>query len=134
MYIRILLGLFFPVDCIDQQKPTLKEVQKYVIRHVAPKWEDLGIELNLDDDGTLIDSIRKERGGDEAKCCLDVLKAWLQGKGEEPKTWRTLINCLREIEAEEAIRSIEENILQSSKYVATNCFVNNNSGWMTPFK
>ena len=109
-----------PVDCepADQQKPTLKEVQKYVVHHVAPKWEDLGIELNLDDDGTLMDSIRKERGKDEAKCCLDVLKAWLQGKGEEPKTWRTLVGCLREIKAEEAIRSIEENILQSSKCVA----------------
>ena len=104
---------------MDQQKPTLKELQKSVIHHVAPKWEDLGIQLSLDDDGSLIDSISEKRGRDEAKCCLDVLKAWLQGKGEEPKTWRTLVDCLREIKAEEAIRSIEKDILKvTGKYLA----------------
>ena len=92
------------------------------------------MELNLDDDGTLIDSISEKRGGDETKCCLDVLKAWLQGKGEEPKTWRTLVGCLREIKAEDAVRSIEENILQSSKCIATKVsaiWLVLNSGWMT---
>ena len=74
----------------------------------------MGIQLNLDDDGSICDSISEKRGGDEAKCCLDVLKAWLQGKGEEPKTWRTLVDCLREMKAEETIRPIEENILRST--------------------
>ena len=71
----------------------------------------MGIQLNLDDDGSICDSISKKRDGNEVKCCLDVLKAWLQGKGEEPKTWKTLVDCLREIKAEEgeeAIRSIED--------------------------
>ena len=89
-----------------------------MVHHVATKWEELGIELDLDEDGRLLDSISERRGGDEAKCCLDVLKAWLQGKGEEPKTWRTLVDCLREIrtdECHEAIKSIEENLLQNSK-------------------
>ena len=108
---------------MDQQKPTLKELQKCVVHQIALKWEDLGIQLNLDDDGTLINSISKNRGGDAAKCCLDVLKVWLQGRGEEPKTWRTLVDCLREIKAEEAIRSIEKYTLQSSKciYSSTVC-------------
>ena len=115
VFIIISVCLPSPVDCLGQ-KPTLKEVRDYVVPHVSSgKWEYLGIELDLDDDGTLVDHIRKERGGDEAKCCLDVLKAWLQGKGVEPKTWRTLVGCLRKIEAKEAVRSIEENILQTSE-------------------
>ena len=76
-------------------------------------WEDLGIELNLDEDGQLIDSIVEERAKDESKCCLDVLKIWLQGKGEEPKTYEVLIRCLREVGAEGAIESIHKNILES---------------------
>ena len=107
---------YFPVDLLPlDRKPTIKELQNHVVRHVASKWEELGIQLNLDDDGSICDSISEKRGGDEAKCCLDVLKTWLQGKGEEPKTWRTLVDCLREIKAEEgeeAIRSIEDNVLK----------------------
>ena len=38
MVIIISVGLSSPVDCIDHQKPTLKEVQKYVVHHVAPEW------------------------------------------------------------------------------------------------
>lgn len=87
-------------------------MKKHVIGFAAHQWEDLGIELNIDDNGSKLDEIKKERRGDEAKCCLDVLKAWLQGAGEEPKTWEVLLNCLREIGANEAVQSIERNVLK----------------------
>ena len=36
----------------------------------------------------------------------------MQGAGEEPKTWEVLLNCLREIGANEAMQSIERNVLK----------------------
>ena len=116
MCIHGCLNFNFP-SFSSGQKPTLKALQKYVVPHATPKWEDLGIELELDEDGQLLDDIKKERGKDEAKCCLDVLKKWLQGAGVEPKTWGTLIHCLREIEAQEAVESIEENVLKGEEVV-----------------
>ena len=97
---------------ILDHKPNLKELWKYLIPHASGIWEDLGIELNRDEDGTILDKIRRERGDNESKCCLDVVKAWLQGAGEEPKTWKTLMDCMREIQgAEAAITSIQSYIV-----------------------
>ena len=98
-------------DISTDQRPKLKDLNKYVIPHVGPKWEDLGIELELDGDGQLLDEIKRDRRGDEEKCCLDVVKKWLQGAGVGPKTWRKLLECLREIAATNAINTIEANIL-----------------------
>ena len=82
----------------------------------APKWEELGIELEVvDDNGRLIDKIKAERGNDEKKCCLDVVKPWLQGAGMEPKTWGVLVACLKDIDAGDAVQSIEENIIKGIK-------------------
>ena len=66
-------------------------------------WEELGIALNLDEDGITIDTIAEKRDGDARKCCLDALKLWLQGKGEEPQSWAVLIRCLHDASAEDAI-------------------------------
>ncbi len=75
-------------------------------------WEDLGIELELDEDGSILDKILREREGNQSKCCLDVVKAWLQGAGVGPKTWGTVLESLGAISGGEgAITSIQENIL-----------------------
>lgn len=98
---------YLPTD----REPTLKEIQRYVVPGASEVWEELGIELELDDDGTIVDQIRQERGGNKAKCCLDVVKTWRKGTGMEPKTWGTLLKCLRAVSgAEAAITSIQENI------------------------
>ena len=85
-----------------------------MVYHVAPKWKELGLQFNLDDDGSIVHSINETCGGDEEKCCLYILNSWLDGKVKEPKTWRTLMGYLREIGAEETIKSIEKNILKST--------------------
>ena len=100
-----------PTSSLPDNKLTLKELLLYVVPHAASVWEELGIALNLDEDGTTVDSIAARRSGDARKYCTDVLKAWLQERGEEPKTWAVLIRCLREIDAEDVIESITENVL-----------------------
>lgn len=118
-YIYIDIDSIIPTSSLPDNKPTLRELLLCVVPRAAAVWEELGIALNLDEDGTTVDSIAEKRAGDAKKCCLDVLKAWLQGRGEEPKTWAVLIRCLHDIGAEEVIESITENVLGGERPIAT---------------
>ena len=80
----------------------------------ASQWEELGTALGLadEDDGELLSNIESKRSGNEEKCFMDMVTAWLRGTGVLPKTWGTLLRCLQETELHEAVRSIQENILK----------------------
>ena len=88
-------------------------MQRYVKPFAASKWEELGTALGLadDDDGERLSAIEAKRSGNEEKCFMDVVSAWLRGTGRLPKTWVTLLRCLEEIEMHQAVKSIQENIL-----------------------
>ena len=89
-------------------------MQRYVKPFAASRWEELGTALGLadNDDGELLSKIESKRSGNEEKCFMDVVTAWLRGNGVLPKTWGTLLRCLGETEIHEAVRSIQENILK----------------------
>ena len=95
-------------------KPKLSDVQRYVKPFAASQWEELGTALGLadEDDGELLSKIESKRSGNEEKCFMDMVTAWLRGNGVSPKTWGTLLRCLEETEIHEAVRSIQENILK----------------------
>ena len=99
---------------IAAHKPKLSDVQRYVKPFAASQWEELGTALGLadEDDGELLSNIESKRSGNEEKCFMDVVTAWLRGTGVLPKTWGTLLHCLQETEIHEAVRSIQENILK----------------------
>jgi len=73
----------------------------------------LGTALGLadEDDGQLLSEIETRKGGNEGKCFMEVVNVWLRGSGVGPKTWGTLLHCLKETEMHEAVRSIQEKIL-----------------------
>ena len=62
-----------------------------------------------EDDGELLSKIESKRSGNEEKCFMDVVTAWLRGTGVSPKTWGTLLRCtcLEETEMHQAVRSIQ---------------------------
>jgi len=59
----------------------------------------------------MLSEIETKKGGNEGKCFMEVVNVWLRGSGVGPKTWGTLLHCLKETEMHEAVRSIQENIL-----------------------
>ena len=73
----------------------------------------MGTALGLadEDDGQLLSEIETRKGGNEGKCFMEVVNVWLRGSGVGPKTWGTLLHCLKETEMNEAVRSIQEKIL-----------------------
>ena len=80
----------------------------------ARQWEELGIALGLadDDDGQLLSEIESKKDRNEGRCFMEVVTVWLRGKGVSPKTWGTLLHCLKETEMHQAVTSIQENILK----------------------
>jgi len=59
----------------------------------------------------MLSEIETRKGGNEGKCFMEVVNVWLRRTGVGPKTWGTLLHCLKETEMHEAVRSIQENIL-----------------------
>ena len=57
-------------------KPTLKYLMKELYPKSADKWEDIGIELEVDD-GLLV-QIRTDYPGDSKKCLRETLRIWLK--------------------------------------------------------
>ena len=64
---------------------------------VATDWEDIGYCLQLEDHD--MDIIRNESRDDLRNACKKMLRRWLNSaKGREPKTWRTFIQTLLDID------------------------------------
>ena len=64
----------------------MKELNRYVMRENANKWEDIGKELGLDLDKLKITA--KDNPLDIRKCFLTTLDQWL--KGDPGASWRRL--------------------------------------------
>ncbi|KAL5500432.1 hypothetical protein EMCRGX_G011992 [Ephydatia muelleri] len=106
------------MEAAQHQKPSTRDLQRHVVPHVR-EWESLCIELNVDQDGSVLGDIKRCCKDDSKACCREVLLRWLRGEGEGPPTWGTMIDCLQRIGAEEAIADIEENVLKTKSTKAT---------------
>ena len=78
---------------LEHKKPTIKQLQKFVIKKVTSKYYELGIELYKDSDVDHLDAIKKASATDLTSGCTDMFKFWLQTY--ENATWDKLIRALR---------------------------------------
>ncbi len=91
---------------LSDSKPTLKQLSIMrtktggkieVIKSLASHWKQFGILFDFDTDGAQLDLIEYENGTQNPqKCCLAMVKYWMAGNGEQPATWRKLIELLRD--------------------------------------
>ena len=66
---------------------------------VATHWEEIGYCLGLEDEE--MDTIEQEvsRSGDQRSAYRKLMKIWLRSShGRKPKTWRTFVMVLRELD------------------------------------
>jgi len=68
----------------EDDRPSLRDLNRYVIHKFASDWEDIGIELGLDEQ---IASIKKDYQ-QCTDCHREVLKKWLESTPHA--TWKTL--------------------------------------------
>ena len=67
-----------------------------VVDQIAPKWQELAYALHFE--SYEVHAI-KASAFSNRQACIDMLTRWLDGQGARgPRTWRTLIEALRDIE------------------------------------
>ena len=75
------------------------------------RWYDIGLELGVgDEDGEFLDNIGRSCGDNEDKCFMKMIKKWVRS-GSPEVTWRTLLDCLRELEIQVAVNCVESKFL-----------------------
>ena len=93
------------VPQLPQQRsvPTLKLLQRELYK-VADKWEDIGIQLDIDED--LLCKVKSDNHGDK-NCLREMLRIWL--KRESPQSsWTDLAEGLEYLEEEDLAKKLKE--------------------------
>ena len=76
-----------------------------MIGTIAPKWQDLAYALCFDP--ATVREIKVDLRHSVKEACTDMLEKWLAGGGKRgPRTWRTLIDALNEIENTELAKDL----------------------------
>ena len=87
----ILTGYSRQSTSDESEKPTLKSALKVLQNKVSNKWEDIGIQLDIDD-GQL-SQIKTDNAGDSKACLREMLRAWLK-RAYPPPSWSEMIEAL----------------------------------------
>ena len=102
-------------------KPTLPTLIKSCLSshctnipsRIGQKYWQFGILLLDDDDGHVIDAIVHEHQRDAEVINLKILQLWINGVGQQPVTWGTLIQVLHDIQLNELAREINKYYQQT---------------------
>ena len=70
----------------------MKDINDYVVPRYAPRWKQLGRQLNIDQN--LINILQHDHGGDCVECCTRMLEAWLEQNTLDNATWETLFYAI----------------------------------------
>ena len=71
----------------------MKLMRKLVIPKVSAQWESLADSLQLE--APHIAEVKKRCGGDQKKCCVDMIEDWISSDGGvNPKTWPVLLQAI----------------------------------------
>ena len=72
-------------------KPKLKNLQEELYSKVANEWEDIGIQLDIEE-GQL-KQIKSDNAGDSKACLREMLRVWLR-RVAPPPSWQAMANAL----------------------------------------
>ena len=90
----------FQLDC----RPSLRDLTMLktsdgerfeIIKSLSPDWKAFGVLLNFDDLGSHLSLIEAQHGQtNPLACCRAMMIHWIAGNGEQPTTWRKLLDLL----------------------------------------
>ena len=67
-----------------------------IVTEIQNDYKHLGGCLLEDASGNKVAGIERHKRDYPDEITVEILRQWLQGKGKEPVTWWTLVECLRE--------------------------------------
>ena len=88
----------------QQSVPTLKLLQKELYK-IADKWEDIGIQLDIDDD--LLVKVKSDNHGDSKNCLREMLRIWVKKVDPQP-SWTDLAEALKVLEEDEVTQRLKD--------------------------
>ncbi len=106
-------------------RPRTKELRDHVQKKIGDRWEEVAVELGLDDDDddsgtggkkTTLDGIREERKDNPNMAAHSVLTSWLRSMRIKP-TWGGLIDALRGAGLKEVVESVTTYLSVSCKCI-----------------
>ena len=77
-----------------------------VFSTTASRWDNLALRLYFEPSD--IERIRKNNHFMCESACRSFFGEWLQGKGRQPITWRTLVTALVEVDLSEFAKEVEQ--------------------------
>ena len=80
---------------------------------IGQKYWQFGILLLEDDTGQVVDAIVHEYQRDVEMIILKISQKWINGAGQQPVTWGTLIQVLHDIQLNELAREINKYYQQT---------------------
>lgn len=79
-----------------------KLMLKYLMRELHPKvsdkWEDIGVELEVDDDRLV--QIRTQFPGDNKRCLREMIREWLKANNPPP-SWEAIAQVMDDMKENE---------------------------------
>ena len=105
--IIILVIYYHAVQPATQQHtpPTLKLLLKALYRTVADKWEDIGIQLDIDD-GQLA-KVKADNPRNSGNCLREMLRIWLKSGDPQPASWKDLVDALTNLGEEKLAQQLK---------------------------
>lgn len=94
----------------DHKEVQLKDLAKWVIPRVAPKWDEVGLQLGIQQ--YVLRSVEAD-GSDVVTRCRNMFDKWLDGQkgaGRQQRTWESVLEAVREAVGSEVCKAIEQSI------------------------
>ena len=91
-----------------------------IAQEIGTDFEKFGTLLLEDKTGNKVKNIKVSERDDPLLITVEILRQWLQGKGKEPVTWRTLVTCLRATDLNVLAENIDHSLSEHNESEETN--------------
>ena len=91
---------------------TAKGTDLEIIKFIAPWWKQLGLLMDFDEEGQIVDLIEAKHKS-KFVCCQEIFKRWLKGPDA---TWENLIQLLCDCEHESLAKEIKDALGLINKF------------------
>ena len=80
------------------------------MKEIGTHYNMFGVLLLNDKSGATISALERQHQSRATSINFEILQQWLQGSGEKPVTWETLVKVLRKIELHILADKIESSL------------------------
>ena len=99
-------GIHHTVASDKSAVPKLKDLQKELYSKVADKWEDIGIQLDIEEG--YLKQIKSDYAGDSKACLREMLRVWLS-RVAPPPSWSAMAAALDTLGHEDIATHLRSN-------------------------